>query len=307
MCLVAWLTVTAALPSVAASQMLAPSEAVNARIAVAANQRLATWFTPPDPGTSPGETVVLLPGVLGSSFSMRHLTAALTAAGHPVLVIDPLGMGASDRPPDADYSLQSQALRVLAVLDSLKLSRVRIAAHGTSATIALHAAAQAPDRFMHVVSIAGGPVSSQKTDGVQAALRIARLLDTPVGRHLARRKFAAQFRQRSASHDWLTDRVLSEYLAPLSTDLRGTLRGLQRMGDAADTVHLASMLESVQAPVTLLTGAVSTPGLPTSEQQLLLRNHVQTLRVLVVHGAGSMLHEEKPGEVVRAITCCLRR
>lgn len=279
---------------------------IHAHISVRANEQLATWLTLPDIGAHKAAPVVLLPGVLGSAFSMRHVTAALTERGYTVLVLDLLGMGASDRPARADYSLAAQADRVLAVLDSLKLYRVHIAAHGTSATIALHAAAKAPGRFAQVVSIAGGPVSSQNTGGVQAALRISRLLDTPVGRSLARRKFAAQLRERSASKDWLTDSVLSAYLDPLNSDLRGTLRALQQMGNAADTLDLSTVLQAVKAPVTLLTGSAYTPGAPTSEQQTLLRRHVRTLRISIIAGAGSMLHEETPGEVVRAITCCLR-
>ncbi len=279
---------------------------IHARITVGSNEQLATWLTVPDPGAWQSVPIVLLPGVLGSSFSMRHVTKALTAQGHTVLVIDLLGMGVSDRPEGADYSLAAQADRVIAVLDSLNLTAVRIAAHGTSATIALRAAAKAPRRFVQVVSIAGGPVSSQKTDGVQAALRIARLLDTPVGRSLARRKFAAQFRERSVSHAWLTDSVLSQYLDPLTSDLRGTLRVLQRMGEADDTADLAAMLKAVKAPVTLLIGDTSTPGSPTTAQQSLLRRYVRYFRTDTVFTAGSMLHEESPEAVVRALTRRLR-
>ena len=115
--------------------------------------------------------VVLLPGTLGSAFALRHVTRSLEAAGVRVVVLDPLGMGASGRPRDADYSLEAQARRVVQVLDSLGWRRALVAGQGTSATIALRVAARAPERVLGVVSIAGGPVATQGTDGVRTALR----------------------------------------------------------------------------------------------------------------------------------------
>ncbi len=112
-------------------------------VSVGDNERVAVAQSRPLSRDEGRLAVVLLPGVLGSSFSMRHVTSALLDVGHEVIVIDPLGMGASDRPQVANYSLDGQARRVLSVLDTIGWRDVVIAGHGTSATIALRAAAAA--------------------------------------------------------------------------------------------------------------------------------------------------------------------
>src|SRR5213596_1962772 len=66
-----------------------------------------------------GEPVVLIPGLFGSEFGFRKLVPLLNAAGYRTIVIEPLGIGSSARPPRADYSLTAQADRIAGVLDSL--------------------------------------------------------------------------------------------------------------------------------------------------------------------------------------------
>ncbi len=270
-------------------------------IAVAPHERLATWLTQPTTPSATAGGIVLLPGTLGSVYSMRLVSSQLTAQGYAVLVIDPLGMGASDRPRDADYTLAKQAERIVAVLDSVGWRSVRMAAHGTSATIAFHVAARAPERISHIVSIAGGPIDSQRTGGVESALRVSGVLDNRVGRAMARRKFAAQLRERSAEAAWVTDAAIDAYLAPLMRDLSGTLRVLQRMGETREPMPIGAVLSRVRASVTLLTGDVHTPGAPTAAQTELLMRAVPHARVERVARSGAMLHEESPQAVVRSL------
>ena len=182
--------------------------------------------------------VVLLPGVVGSAFSMRHVIAGLERRGIGVLVIDPLGMGASSWPRDADYSLDAQATRVLAVSQLMARPRAVPAGQGTSATIALRAAARAPARVSAIGSIAGGPVASQHTEGVRTALRFGRLLNTPPGRALARRHFARELRARAVQPDWITPDIERTYVAPLLDDVPRALRAMQGMHTATEAVAL---------------------------------------------------------------------
>jgi pimeloyl-ACP methyl ester carboxylesterase len=245
--------------------------------------------------------VVLLPGVLGSAFSMRHVSRELIQRGHDVAVIDPLGMGASDRPAGANYSLDAQARRVLAVLDTLGWRDVVIAGHGTSATIALRAAAIAPRHVRGVVSIAGGPVDAQNTGGLQSAMRFAPLLDSPIGRSLGRRRFASQLRARSASPSWVSDSVVRVYLQPLEHDLRGSLRALHAMSVSVEPSSVRDVLREVRAPVIVVVGARRTEGSPTAEQLQLLDALPGAVRVDTIAGVGAMLHEEAPRDVAAAI------
>ncbi len=250
--------------------------------------------------------VVLLTGTIGSAFSMRHVTKALTDAGIATVVIDPLGMGVSARPEKADYSLTRQAERIGRILDSLRVDHALVVAQGTSATIALHLAANdsAPTgraRVAGVLSLAGGPVDRQGTRGVKLALTLAPLLDNALGRALGRRKFRAAVREQSASDAWCTDSVMRVYLAPYERDLRGSLRALRTMHDAVEPIAIADRLHGVRVPVRLLMGDKPSGNAPTGAQIALLSQSLPHFRVDTVPHAGTMLQEEQPAAVVRAI------
>jgi pimeloyl-ACP methyl ester carboxylesterase len=247
------------------------------------------------------DTVVLLPALLGSGPSVQRVVEGLVAEHALVAVIDPLGMGASARPRDADYSLEAQAQRIVAVLDTLGWSRVWVAGVATSGTIALRVAARAPDRVHGVLSIAGGPVASQRTAGVRTVARLATVLDSPLGRPLARRHFAGQLKSRSGRSDWLTPSALQRYLDPVLADLSGQLVALQRMSEASEPEPIEAVLARVTAPVHLLVGAIETPGAPTAAQVRLLQQHVRHTRVDSVPAAGAMLVEEAPDAVLAAL------
>jgi pimeloyl-ACP methyl ester carboxylesterase len=217
------------------------------------------------------------------------------------LVIDPLGMGRSSRPTDADYSLAAQARRIAAVLDSVGVARTLVVAHGTSATLALRLAAAAPERISGVLSLAGGPIDRQETTGVRLALALAPLLDTPVGRAIGRRRFLAAIREQSAAPAWCTPDVAARYLAPIESDVRGTLRVLRAMQQAEEPSRIETELHRIRAPVRLLVGDHPTAHAPTAAQVALLQRQLAKLRVDTITGAGTMLHEERADAVVAAV------
>jgi pimeloyl-ACP methyl ester carboxylesterase len=232
---------------------------------------------------------------------MRRVTDALAAQHIPIVVIDPLGMGASSRPALADYSLTRQAARVTAVLDSLQIARVVVVAQGTSATIALHLAADRPSRIMAVVSLAGGLVDRQGTRGVRLALALAPALDNVVGRSIGRHKFVAAMRDQSSSDAWITDDVVRAYLEPYEHNLRGALRVLRAMNDAVEPVAIAERLSGVTAPVRLLVGDKASTHAPSAVQIAQLQRGLAHFTVDTIAGAGTMLQEERADAVVEAI------
>ena len=252
-------------------------------------------------------TVVLLSGPLGSAFSMRHITESLTAQGIATVVIDPLGMGRSSRPRAADYSLARQAHRIAAVLDTLRIDKVLLVAPGTSATIALHFAADAPARVTGVISLAGGPVDHQGTRSVSLALKLAPFLDNALGRALGRRKFMAGVREQSVSDAWCTPDVMRTYLEPFEHDMRGALRALAAMSEAVEPTPIAGRLSLVSAPVELLVGDKLSPSMTTDAQIALMTRELPTFRVDTVARSGTMLHEERADAVVQAVMNALAR
>lgn len=72
------------------------------------------------------------------------------------IVPDLLGFGDSDKPTGADYSIDAQSRRVLALVDSLAVHRFALIGHSMGAMIAMHIAANlAPERVTKLVSVGG--------------------------------------------------------------------------------------------------------------------------------------------------------
>jgi pimeloyl-ACP methyl ester carboxylesterase len=247
--------------------------------------------------------VLLLPGPVGSAFSMRSVVRALQARGIEPYVIDPLGMGASTRPKGADYTLSAQAARIGRVLEKELPAGVSVivAAQGTSATIAFHLAATDTARIRGVISIAGGPIDQQGTPGVRTALTFAALLDNPIGRGFAKRRFVSALREQSADDRWLTDEVVKQYVAPIEHDLRGLLRTLGAMQAAVEPFPIASRLARITVPVRLLVGNKPSASAPSAAQVLMLQRYVPQFALDTLRPGGTMLHEERAADVARAI------
>ncbi|QJR35730.1 alpha/beta fold hydrolase [Gemmatimonas groenlandica] len=255
-------------------------------------------------GMSRGDVVVLLlPGPVGSAFSMRSVVRELQARGIQPFVVDPLGMGASTRSKGADYTLSAQAVRIAKVLESELPAGVSVivAAQGTSATIAFHLAATDTARVRGVVSIAGGPIDKQGTSGVRTALTFAALLDNPIGRGFAKRRFVSALRDQSADDRWLTNEVVKQYVAPIENDLRGLLRTLGAMQASVEQFPIESRLTRITVPVRLLVGDKPSASAPSAAQVTLLQAHVKRFAVDTLRPGGTMLHEERAADVARAI------
>ncbi len=74
----------------------------------------------------------------------------------PVTAPDQRGHGDNDLPEDADYSLDACATDVVALLDDQRWPRAVVIGHSWGASVALRAAAQAPDRVAAVGLVDGG-------------------------------------------------------------------------------------------------------------------------------------------------------
>ena len=110
-------------------------------------QRLA--YTVHGSGDRP---VVLLPGLLLPARMNTPLAEHLAERGHRVILLDPLGQGASARPADMwRYSMTQFARDVVALLDHLKLDQAVVGGTSLGANITLEVASIAPKRLRAMV------------------------------------------------------------------------------------------------------------------------------------------------------------
>lgn len=248
-----------------------------------------------------GEAVVFIPGLLGSAYGYRHLTAPLVADGYRTIVIEPLGMGGSDRPRDADYSLAAQAERVRIVLDSLGVDAGVVVAHSLGSSIAMHLAAHHPDRVRAIVSIEGGVAETAMRPGLKRAMRWAPLIKAVASRETVRPILARELRASSGDGSWVNDQVLDRYMADFAADLGATLDAFSGMADAPGPEGLADRLPNIHVPVLLLLGDAVHKGAPAVEEVETLVARVPTITVERVPGAGHFVHEERPAAVLAAL------
>jgi pimeloyl-ACP methyl ester carboxylesterase len=248
-----------------------------------------------------GHPVVLIPGLVGSRYSYRHVAELLEGAGYRVTVVEPLGVGRSGRPRRADYSLSAQALRIAAVLDSLDVVHALVVSHSIGSAMALRLAYVRPDLVRGLVSLDGGAAESALTADMSGAFLLAPLLRLPGARALVRKKVAGGLRAASGDPAWVTEEVVRAYTADGWSDPGRALAAFQAMATARDPQPLADVLADIRTPVLLLVGgAPKASGLSEAEaSDLAVR--LPDITVDVLPGVGHYIHEECPGAVADAV------
>lgn len=248
-----------------------------------------------------GEPVVLIPGTVGSAFGFRRLRAQLVAAGFQAIVIEPLGIGDSPRPERANYSLTSQADRIGATMDRLRLENTIVVAHAVGASMALRLTYRFPGRVRALVSLDGGPAERAATPAFRRAMRFAPFVKLFGGVKLVQKELGKQLISQSGDTTWVTQAVIEGYTAGHARDLDGTLKAYLRMADARDREALAPNLSRVRIPVRLLIGMAEHSGVPGREELQLLTTRLHDFVISRVAGAGHFIHEERPDLVLAAV------
>ncbi len=251
--------------------------------------------------TGSGKPVVLIPGLFGASYGFRQLTPLLVDDGYQVLAVEPLGIGASSRPKDADYSLTAQAGRIAAVSDSLGLSGAIVIAHSIGASMAFRLAIQRPDLVDGIVSIGGGPTEEAVTSGFRRSMRFAPAIKLIGGKDLFRTIVFGRMVESAGDPSWVTDDVVHGYTEGAAQDLGATIDAFRGMGRAKEPWTLESTLARIQSPVRLMIGTADHAGGVPSEEVDLLRGSLSTFAVDSVPDVGLYIFEERPAAVMESV------
>jgi len=97
-----------------------------------------------------GEPLLLLHGCPFSSFIWRRVIPLLSP-GHRCLAPDLLGLGDTEAPFDADWSLRAQAAMILGFLDAIRIEHADVVGHDHGGALAQLLAAEHPDRVGRLV------------------------------------------------------------------------------------------------------------------------------------------------------------
>jgi pimeloyl-ACP methyl ester carboxylesterase len=251
--------------------------------------------------TGAGEPVVLIPGLFGSAFGFRTLVPLLTARGYRAIVIEPLGIGSSTRPPRADYSLTAQAHRLAAVLDTLGVRQALVVGHSVGGAEAFRLAYLRPDLVTALISLESGPAETAATPAFKRAMRFAPWIKLLGGVRLIRWKIRRILVASSGDTRWVTDDVVAGYTAAAARNLGATLKAFVAMAAAREPEKLEPHLGEIRCPVRLVVGGAPHEGDVSGAEIVLLEHTLPQFALDSVPGAGHFLHEERPDAVVAAI------
>ena len=248
-----------------------------------------------------GPAMVLIHGLLGYSFSWRHVFEGF-AAGREVYALDMPGSGFSECSPALDPHLPAAAERLLEFLDLGGIRSCDLVGSSYGGTTALFLAAKHPERIRTLTLVS--PANPWSRIGRK---RLA-LLRLPV----IARTFPAIARKVRPLH-WLAIRRMYGDPRRLGGEtLRGYSLPLMRNGVLehavaitqgwyADMAELESLLPSISdIPVLLVWGSkdrvvdLASAGILTSR----LRNS----RLVIMEGAGHLPYEECPEEFVSLVS-----
>ena len=248
-----------------------------------------------------GEPVVLIPGLFGSAFGFRTLVPLLTERGYRTIVIEPLGIGGSTRPPRADYSLTAQADRLAAVLDTLHVQQALVVAHSVGGSEAFRLAYLRPDLVKALISLEGGPAETAATPAFKRAMRFAPWIKVLGGVRLLRWKIRDMLVASSGDARWVTDDVVRGYTAAAARNLDGTLKAFLAMAAAREPEKLQPHLGAIRCPVRLVVGGARHEGDVRAAEVVLLERTLPQFALDSVPGAGHFLYEERPDAVLAAM------
>lgn len=216
-----------------------------------------------------------------------RLTIPALEKNYYCVAVDVLGLGESDKPPEADYSIPAQARRLVAVMDKLGLEQFIVMGHSMGGQIAQEIASHAaPKRVIKLVDVAGvtsGQLHRYPRYFTLPRTRLARklpILYYPVrfmihhSPAFARWEFGTWFYDmRQIPHEfWAIDRKFAmQQEAYVSNYLTG--RGIVRH-------DLTSQLPNITAP-TLIVFGKRDAVVPISEGYLAAQHIPKTEHVLL--------------------------
>ena len=264
-------------------------------------------------GPANGKPIVFISGAGAWSSTWLPTMDYLAQAGYHCIAVDLPPFGYTSRPAANTYDTDHQALRILGMLDTLKLSQVILVGHSFGGRATVEALMTEPERFKAAVLV--DVALSIDRPPAQRGL-IGSLIALPV---VARPVIAATatnprltgwfLRKFTSRHDALTPEWIAVYQRPLS--LVGTTAAYENWLDAfLNDPGLSKSSHSpdyaaLTMPVDVIWGA--TDGVTPVSAGMRLSRLLPDAQMNVLPGVGHIPHVEDNSAFNRAIGSFLAR
>ncbi|HEX6966899.1 MAG TPA: alpha/beta fold hydrolase [Gemmatimonadaceae bacterium] len=250
-----------------------------------------------------GEPIVFIHGFPTSSHLWCDVVPCMPE-GHRVVVPDLLGYGRSDRPDEQDVGIKGHAERIIALLDTLRISYASIVGHDVGGGIAQYLAIKHPTRVARLALIDSVAFDDWPTRNVKLAKA-----SLPLTRHLPATWILSILRgdlQRGYTDQDRGARSVDIYIRPFSAAKgRDVLVEHMLSLDPADTEALTTRLKDIVAPTAIVWGAHD-PFLPTAIAKR-LHESIPGSTLDIIPDARHFTPEEAPETIGKILTQWLDR
>lgn len=248
-----------------------------------------------------GDTVVLVHGLLGYSFSWRK-AIPVVAKAREVIALDMLGSGFSDCDSQLDGRLSSAADRLKQFLDAIGIPRCDLVGSSYGGAMAVVLAALDPSRIRRLVLVSPANPWSQFGKKRLALLRMSPIRalfplvargSRPLHNYFLRRLYGDPARITAESYEGYSD--------PLKRG--GRLEHATKIVQSwhSDMLELEASLKKISHVPTLLIWGSKDKAVDPDSAEPLSRNF-RTVRVEFMQGAGHLPYEEQPEEFCRIVS-----
>ncbi|MEQ9618021.1 MAG: alpha/beta hydrolase [Deltaproteobacteria bacterium] len=250
-----------------------------------------------------GNPLILIHGIPTSSLLWRKVMPALSN-NYRVIAPDMLNYGKSDKPSDANVSIEAQSRYILKFMDQLNIDRADIAAHDIGGGVAQIMAVNYPRRvnklvLMDSVCFDSWPIPEfepLQEEGAEDKMSLDEFL-----------KMMRGFMPRGVyNEEVMTEDVINMYLEPWSTEegKKSLFRNFRRLNPEY-TQAIAGELKHLPHETLILWAEEDEFQKPEYAEKL--KDTIPDAELIFIKEAGHWLLEEKPEEIYKHIIDFLGR
>ena len=244
-----------------------------------------------------GLPLVFIHGFGASIFSWRKNLEPLSTY-HRVCAPDLPGFGYSDKPLDADYSIDAYADFMIQFMDRLKIEKAVLVGHSLGGGIALLTSLKYPDRVLALVLLDAEayPITPPLMLKVAKLPGIRSVVHRAIGEWVVRVSLQRSFHDPSL----ITEPLIKEYYRPFLTEngKAAPIRVLQAM-DFEKLQELPGRYRNIKKKTLIIWGREDQiSGIHLARK---LKKDLPNSRLRIIPECGHLVQEEKPEVVNRAI------